>query len=264
MNQENPILNEYESRGSYHEELNISRKWAPRYFRRMHIVKQILKNNYNKEVKIIDVGGGEGKLVNEILTLGFKNVTGIDPYAPFINDNMIRGSIFELPFENDSIDFLTCLDVIEHVPLQLQHKAVCELFRVLKKGGIGIISVPNMAHLKSRISFLIHGIPWRNKLEKHPGELTCSERIKVIEQVGFRIHEVLGIHLTLSYDPKPSGIFGRFLSKLMFNPNMPHSLCWSNIFLVYKEELQDWLKKEKYPLRTALKTYKPEKEDPTY
>lgn len=74
-----------------------------------------------------------------------------------------KGSIFELPFEDNSIDSLSCLCVVEHIglgrygdPLDSfgSEKAIKELKRVLKPNGILLISVP--VDNENRIYFNAH------------------------------------------------------------------------------------------------------------
>jgi ubiquinone/menaquinone biosynthesis C-methylase UbiE len=51
-----------------------------------------------------------------------------------------------LPFENESFDFITCLEVIEH--LVFPEQALSEMHRVLKPGGRVVITVPNLQHVE--------------------------------------------------------------------------------------------------------------------
>jgi len=53
---------------------------------------------------------------------------------------MIQMDITNLKFENDEFDVIICNHVLEHIPDD--HKAISELFRVLKKGGFAILQVP--------------------------------------------------------------------------------------------------------------------------
>jgi ubiquinone/menaquinone biosynthesis C-methylase UbiE len=55
--------------------------------------------------------------------------------------HMVCGSITNLPFENAQFDRVICSEVLEHIPDD--HKAVSELLRVLKPGGILAVSVPS-------------------------------------------------------------------------------------------------------------------------
>jgi 2-polyprenyl-3-methyl-5-hydroxy-6-metoxy-1,4-benzoquinol methylase len=261
--------NEYSVCGAYHAELRMPPTWLPRYFRRLHIVQEVLSAHLPEEASIIDVGGGEGALVEGLVELGFKNIVGVDPYAPFSNGRMVKGDILALPFHGAAFDAVICLDVLEHVPLHLQLNAARSLERLLKPGGFALVSVPNMAHLKSRIDFLFKGQPWRNKLRKHPGELTMLERLQVLREAGLLLADSVGLHLTLSYNPTPKGPLGRLISSIMFSVAMPPALCWTVVLLVYKKPRPQWIgnipaRSRKWsPLRAALKSYAPPKEDPT-
>ena len=75
-----------------------------------------------------------------------KNLTYIttDLYSPLAD---VKADLCALPFEDDSLDVIFCNHVLEHIPDDTQ--AMCELYRVMKKGGWGIFQVPqdiNRAH----------------------------------------------------------------------------------------------------------------------
>ena len=63
--------------------------------------------------------------------------TTADLYSPIVD---IKADILDLPFEDNSFDLILCNHVLEHI-LDDQ-KAMKELFRVMKKGGMGIFQVP--------------------------------------------------------------------------------------------------------------------------
>ena len=88
---------EYKLRGTYHTDLHLSQRWLPRYFRRFHIVKEILCTHIPHNALIIDVGSGEGELIEVLRAAGFVNAFGIDAFAPFKLNNMIRGMIQNNP-----------------------------------------------------------------------------------------------------------------------------------------------------------------------
>ncbi len=52
----------------------------------------------------------------------------------------VKADICNLPFENDSYDIILCNHVLEHIPDDT--KAMQELYRVLKPGGMGIFQIP--------------------------------------------------------------------------------------------------------------------------
>ncbi len=52
----------------------------------------------------------------------------------------VKADICNLPFEDNSYDIIFCNHVLEHIPDD--SKAMQELFRVLKKGGMAILQIP--------------------------------------------------------------------------------------------------------------------------
>jgi 2-polyprenyl-3-methyl-5-hydroxy-6-metoxy-1,4-benzoquinol methylase len=103
-----------------------------------------------------------------------------------------------LPFGSASFDRVLCLDVLEHLALQDQAAAVAEMFRVLTPGGEALVSVPNLAHLQSRVSFLLTGRLIRTANErKHPGDRPVAEYLALARQAGFVVLARDGIFPTL-------------------------------------------------------------------
>lgn len=52
----------------------------------------------------------------------------------------MKADICDLPFEDNSYDFILCNHVLEHISDDT--KAMQELYRVLKKGGTAILQIP--------------------------------------------------------------------------------------------------------------------------
>ncbi|RUA11408.1 MAG: SAM-dependent methyltransferase, partial [Flavobacteriia bacterium] len=63
--------------------------------------------------------------------------TTADLYSPIVD---VKADILDLPFENDLFDVVICNHVLEHI--EDDTKAMSELYRVLKPGGMGIFQVP--------------------------------------------------------------------------------------------------------------------------
>jgi SAM-dependent methyltransferase len=65
------------------------------------------------------------------------NYTTTDLNSPLAD---VKADICNLPFEDNSFDFILCNHVLEHIPDD--KKAMKELFRILKSGGTGIFQIP--------------------------------------------------------------------------------------------------------------------------
>ena len=68
-----------------------------------------------------------------------KNIdyTTTDLFSPLAD---VKADICHLPFEDNSYDIILCNHVLEHIPDDT--KAMQELYRVLKPGGMGIFQIP--------------------------------------------------------------------------------------------------------------------------
>ncbi|MEN4760501.1 class I SAM-dependent methyltransferase [Chryseobacterium sp. C39-AII1] len=60
-----------------------------------------------------------------------------DLFSPIVD---IKADILDLPFEDESFDIVFCNHVLEHI--EDDAKAMSELYRVMRKGGWGILQVP--------------------------------------------------------------------------------------------------------------------------
>ena len=63
--------------------------------------------------------------------------TTADLYSPIVD---VKADILELPFEDNSFDFVFCNHVLEHI--EDDSRAMSELYRVMRPGGTGIFQVP--------------------------------------------------------------------------------------------------------------------------
>lgn len=93
---------------------------------------------------LADVGCGNGVFIN-YLSDNYKSLdlTAVDrseTALKYVHTNKVRADIASLPFEDRSFDCVTCLEVIEHLPIPVYKRALQELTRVAKKNII--ISVP--------------------------------------------------------------------------------------------------------------------------
>jgi O-antigen biosynthesis protein len=102
---------------------------------RYAIMRDIINETRLKQhkFKILDVGG-RGNLLK--LFLPNDNVFYLDPNIDSEDANFIKADGCDLPFENDSFDWIVSADVLEHIPENNRNIFIDEQYRVCKYGFI--------------------------------------------------------------------------------------------------------------------------------
>jgi len=142
---------EYAERGEYHRHLDPNWSYYPTYLAKMKFIRDYLRE-IPKKSRVLDVGCGEGVLVEEFSNLGY-DIIGLD--QNYSSEFVLRGDIRKMPFSGKNFDLILCLDVLEYLSYENQEIAISDIRRVLKNDGVVIFSVPNLAHFSSRLSFFL-------------------------------------------------------------------------------------------------------------
>jgi len=224
---------EYSTRGDYHRTPDPDWEYYPTYLAKLEAVRRWLESAGPAE-RVLDAGCGEGVLVQEYA--GRLNVEGID--ANYSSDLVRLGSLTALPYADGSFDRAMCLDVLEHLTFEEQPRALMELWRVLRPGGQLLVSVPNLAHLQSRVHFVLQGRLIRTASEyKHPGDRPAGEYIALARQAGFALEARQGIFPTVPVltrwirrHPRALQPLHRLLSRLLPVPGW----CFLNLLTFRK------------------------------
>jgi SAM-dependent methyltransferase len=103
--------------------------------------------------RILDAGCGGGAVLAELAGLG--TAVGLEP-SPTSRERalarrageVVDGDLARLPFADDEFDLATTLDVLEH--LDDDRAALAELRRVVRPGGVLVVTVPAHPRLWSR------------------------------------------------------------------------------------------------------------------
>lgn len=121
------------------------------------VVTQIaaIKNIDVKDINgknVLDIGCGHGWFELYAMSKGIEKITGIEitekdlsTAKKHIIDNRVSfkvGSAIKLPFEDSSFDTVVCIEVLEHIPRNMELKMFSEINRVLRKNGILYLSTP--------------------------------------------------------------------------------------------------------------------------
>jgi 2-polyprenyl-3-methyl-5-hydroxy-6-metoxy-1,4-benzoquinol methylase len=145
---------------------------------------------------LLDAGCGTGWFSKRAVERGAV-VTSMDlgenllgEVAKKCESHRVIGSILEMPFPDNHFDYVISSEVIEHVPAP--HRAIDELYRVLKPGGTLVITTPNRVwHFSVSIANRLKLRPYQG-LENWVG---YAEMRKKFEQLGLRDIRMKGIHL---------------------------------------------------------------------
>jgi SAM-dependent methyltransferase len=184
---------EYAARGDYHRTPDPTWDYYPTYIAKLEAVRTYL-DALPRGSRVVDAGCGEGVLVSEYADR--LDISGVD--ANYASDRVMHGSVTALPFPDATFDRALCLDVLEHLSFEEQPRALGELHRVLKPSGELLVSVPNLAHLQSRVQFVLRGRLIRTASElKHPGDRPAGEYVQLARRAGFTLVRRSGIFPTI-------------------------------------------------------------------
>lgn len=124
-----------------------------------NIVTNCIRDHLKKGgAKILDIGCGTGKNLEQLQEYG--KIYGLDDSKEAIEfckkrglKNIKLGKAENMPFDPSSFDLITMLDVLEHTD---DNKTLCEVYRVLRKEGLLIITVPAFRWLWSKWDEVLH------------------------------------------------------------------------------------------------------------
>lgn len=97
-------------------------------------------------------------------------------------------SVLDIKFPDNSFDFVICNHVLEEV--DDDHKALCELHRVLKVNGIAILQVPINLNEADTLEDLTFNSSQRREFYGSPNSLRLygyEDYVKRLENVGFKV-----------------------------------------------------------------------------
>ena len=143
-----------------------SKRIHPKGIEEIHIqVKEIISSiisniSQKSDIKVLDAAAGNGYLTKWMINQGL-SVTPIDIDR---EQWAVEGVTCErvdlnqkLPYPDRSFDLIVSVETIEH--LENPYHILREFSRLLKLSGFLIVSTPNVHSFKSRVKYLILGLP---------------------------------------------------------------------------------------------------------
>jgi len=206
---------------------------VPNFTDYMEVAVQTVNNFFKGDLtskKILDIPAGNGLVSSELEKLGaiITSADINDEFSHYIQVDMEN----PLPFDNEIFDTVICLEGIEHI----LHPEILfsELSRVLKKGGLLIISTPNVQNFYSRYQLLCTGYLFQfdpfDKIPLNKGQIGDKGHISPVFYTQLRYYADLHNLRTL----KPSG--GR-LKRIAAMP-----FFFPFILIGYWWSVRDWKK----------------------
>ena len=123
----------------------------------------------------------------------FKKMKHLDYVTTDLNSPLadVKADICNLPFKNDEFDMILCNHVLEHIPDDT--KAMQELYRVMKVGGIGIFQIPQ--DLSRATTFQDNSITDKKERAKIFGQydhvrIYGRDYFNKLRSIGFKVEEV--------------------------------------------------------------------------
>ena len=123
----------------------------------------------------------------------FKKLSNIQYDTIDINSPlaMIKADICDLPIKDNTYDFILCNHVLEHI--LDDDKAISELYRVLKKNGVGIFQVP--IDMKKEFTFQDDSITDKKERNKIFGQydhvrVYGKDYFTKLKNAGFKVQEI--------------------------------------------------------------------------
>jgi SAM-dependent methyltransferase len=140
--------------------------------------------------RIVDLGCANGGLLNELATLGYHHLQGVDPSAECAAatarlDGLegYQGTIFDLPEATRDADCVILSHVLEHV--RDVGTAVAHLRSTVRDGGVAYVEVPDATRYSQCLV-----APFQDFNVEHINHFSPISLANALQQAGFEVERV--------------------------------------------------------------------------
>ena len=198
--------------------------------------------------RVLDLGCSPGHMAMALVNAGFE-VFGIDlsteylkkyPSQPWVERLKINHVAFEhepIPYPDAFFEYVIFTEVLEHIAITDPLKILLEIKRVLKPGGLMVLSTPNVANI-SNVLALIKGdnIFWDPEifyggLDRHNREYTPREVVNLIAKAHFSRYELAYINAASNWNSKMPEIY-ELMGKWQDNPELSKEPFFNNTIFI--------------------------------
>jgi SAM-dependent methyltransferase len=213
--------------------IRIKRKYRTTQNHALSLLKPIA---VMPDARILDIGCGQGGLICTLFNLGFEHVTGVDKFVSREIDygygvKVLKKDLSDL--STQSYNLLILHHVLEHMDEQL--KELKECYRLLKKGGVLLVTIPVLAE-----AWNIYKENWvQLDAPRHFVLHTLKSMSILAEKAGFKIAKTI-------FDSTAFQFWGSELYKKDIPLTLPDTHEWYPFERIFtKEEISAFEEKAK-------------------
>jgi ubiquinone/menaquinone biosynthesis C-methylase UbiE len=180
--------------GYYHESM-LHGKRGPRFWHKKRF-EQLMARFPQGTYSVLDIACGPASLFYVLRKKNKKcSLTGIDiapeqiAYAKKIvkDATFLVSDIGKLPFPDNSFDYVTSTELIEHLTKKSEKKMLSEVRRVLKPGGRFIITTPNYHSIWPAFEWMWNRISPVSYEDQHINKKNIDSLEATLKKAGFSV-----------------------------------------------------------------------------
>ncbi len=173
---------------------------------------------------VADIGCGPGVLISKLpknkLTYAVDVSEQTVRFATELNKKLgrnvkgVAALAEKLPFKDNTFDCVFMIEVIEHMPPELEAKALSEVKRVLKPGGQFILTTPNYRSAWPIVEYFWSKMNPVDYMEQHINKKNPGTVRKSLDAAGFRVETVRTFFVASPFVALVSGSLARKITAL--------------------------------------------------